>query len=96
MTEGVDSSPVESPEPSPVRTCVGCRVRAAKADLLRIVVAGDEVVADPQGRLPGRGAYLHRHRECWELAVRRKAVLRALRAPVGTSTEALAETFSAQ
>ena len=96
MSEGVDSSAVEPPDRSPIRTCVGCRVRAAKADLLRIVVAGDEVVADPQGRLAGRGAYLHHARECWELAVRRKAVLRALRAPVGTRTEALGEQFTAQ
>ena len=44
---------------SPVRTCVGCGVRAAKSDLLRLVAAGDEIVPDVAARLPGRGAYLH-------------------------------------
>ena len=55
-----------------VRTCIGCRQRAAKSELLR-VVAGDrglacEVVPDPAGRAPGRGAHLHPTTECLELA----------------------------
>jgi hypothetical protein len=38
-----------------VRTCVGCRERAGKTDLLRVVADGDRLVPDPAGRLPGRG-----------------------------------------
>jgi predicted RNA-binding protein YlxR (DUF448 family) len=38
------------------------------------------VAPDPQLRLPGRGAWLHPTPECLELAVRRKAFGRALRA----------------
>ncbi|HUY50469.1 MAG TPA: YlxR family protein [Streptosporangiaceae bacterium] len=64
-----------------VRTCVGCRVRTAKSDLLRLVAAGGDIVPDPQARLPGRGAYLHPSQECLELAQRRKALPRALRLP---------------
>jgi uncharacterized protein len=66
---------------SAVRTCVGCGVRTAKADLLRLVAVGDEVVADPSARLPGRGAYLHPSGECWQRASRRRAIPRALRLP---------------
>jgi uncharacterized protein len=71
----------------PVRTCVGCRERAAKSGLLRLVAAGDRLVPDPGARLPGRGAYLHRSRECLELAQRRRAFTRALRAggPLGAA-----------
>jgi predicted RNA-binding protein YlxR (DUF448 family) len=66
---------------------VGCRVRSAKSDLLRIVVAGDgtvtstvaRVVPDPRGRLPGRGAHLHPALACLALAERRRAIGRALR-----------------
>jgi predicted RNA-binding protein YlxR (DUF448 family) len=65
----------------PVRTCVGCRQRAAKSSLLRLVVAGDVIVPDPGARLPGRGAYLHPSQGCLELAQRRRALVRALRAP---------------
>jgi predicted RNA-binding protein YlxR (DUF448 family) len=39
------------------------------------------VVADPRGRIPGRGAWLHPVPECVELAQRRRAFARALRVP---------------
>ncbi|MBV9793872.1 MAG: YlxR family protein [Actinobacteria bacterium] len=71
-----DRSPQRVP---PVRTCVGCRQRAAKSSLLRLVVAGNVIVPDPAARLPGRGVYLHPSRECLELAQRRRALVRALR-----------------
>ena len=80
---------------SPVRTCVGCRQRAAKADLLRVVLddrgAGREVVPDPGGRLPGRGAHLHPTPDCLRLALRRRAFTRALRAEPGLSAAPLEE-----
>jgi len=64
---------------SVIRTCVGCRIRAAKSDLLRVVAVGGEVVADPAARRPGRGAYLHPSQDCLEQARRRRAFPRALR-----------------
>ena len=63
----------------PVRTCVGCRARAAKSDLLRVVAVGGALIPDPRGRLPGRGAHLHPDRDCLALAERRRAFGRALR-----------------
>ncbi|MFF8507899.1 YlxR family protein [Streptomyces sp. NPDC015492] len=63
----------------PERTCVGCRERAAKSDLLRIVVNKDECVPDHRGTLPGRGAYVHPAAACLDLAVRRRAFPRAFR-----------------
>jgi predicted RNA-binding protein YlxR (DUF448 family) len=71
----------------PERTCVGCRKRAAKDELLRVVAeesgAGLEVTPDPRGRARGRGAHLHPTSDCLELALRRRAFARALRVPVG-------------
>ncbi|MFJ8670010.1 YlxR family protein [Streptomyces sp. NPDC093600] len=64
----------------PERTCVGCRERAAKSDLLRIVVVEGTCVPDPRGTLPGRGAYLHPASVCLDLAVRRRAFPRAFKA----------------
>ncbi|MFJ8443609.1 YlxR family protein [Kitasatospora griseola] len=63
----------------PERTCVGCRKRAAKQELLRVVAGEGECVPDPRGTLPGRGAYLHPVPNCLDLAVRRRAFPRALR-----------------
>jgi uncharacterized protein len=59
---------------------VGCRERAAKTDLLRIVVIGGDCVPDDRGTLPGRGAYVHPALVCLDLAVRRRAFPRAFRA----------------
>ncbi|WP_406174037.1 YlxR family protein [Streptomyces sp. NBC_00996] len=73
----------------PERTCVGCRERAAKKDLLRIVAVEGECVPDHRGTLPGRGAYVHPALVCLDLAVRRRAFLRALRAPRTLDTKAL-------
>ena len=69
----------------PVRTCVGCKERAAKSSLLRLVAAGNDIVPDPQARQPGRGAYLHPSQACLDKARRRRAFSRALRAtrPLG-------------
>jgi len=59
--------------------CIGCRVRSAKSDLLRVVAVKGALVPDPRGRLPGRGAHLHPNAECLEQAERRRAFGRALR-----------------
>ncbi|MFF9899739.1 YlxR family protein [Streptomyces longispororuber] len=63
----------------PERTCVGCRERAAKSELLRIVAIEGACVPDPRGTLPGRGAYVHPALVCLDLAVRRRAFPRAFR-----------------
>jgi uncharacterized protein len=62
----------------PVRTCVGCRERADKGDLTRIVWRGGLVVDERQVE-PGRGVYLHHDSRCLEAAIRRRAFGRALR-----------------
>ena len=91
---------------SPVRTCVGCRKRAARAELLRVVaeVRPDSpvrvrVVPDPKGLAPGRGAHLHPTPQCLELAVRRRAFTRALRLSGGgldlTPVETLVQQWAA-
>src|SRR6516225_1671168 len=80
LTSGMARRSLPAPRSGPpVRTCVGCRARAAKSDLLRVVGRGDEVVPDPLARLPGRGAYVHPSQTCFEQAQRRRGFSRALR-----------------
>jgi uncharacterized protein len=74
----------------PVRTCIGCRERAAKRELLRVVAGTDAenqaswlVVPDPSGTAPGRGAHLHPNPQCLALAERKRAFSRALRHDAG-------------
>ncbi|AAT88645.1 nucleic-acid-binding protein [Leifsonia xyli subsp. xyli] len=62
-----------------VRTCVGCRSRAPRLSLLRVVVRNSELVVDPSAAFPGRGAWLHPVDGCLDLALKRRAFGRALR-----------------
>ena len=50
----------------PQRTCVGCREVLPKRSLIRIVRLPEAVSIDQTGKKPGRGAYLHDRRSCWE------------------------------
>ncbi|MEP7104386.1 MAG: YlxR family protein [Chloroflexota bacterium] len=76
----------------PRRTCVGCRQEGAKGELVRLVRApGGQVVIDLAGRAPGRGAYLHRRRDCLEAAHRRGGLNRALKTAVPESVWAQLE-----
>lgn len=62
---------------------MGCREEAGKGALTRLVRGPDgSVRADPTGRAHGRGAYLHADPACLELARRRRALERALKAEV--------------
>jgi predicted RNA-binding protein YlxR (DUF448 family) len=37
-----------------------------KRGLIRLVHRPEGVLVDPTGKMPGRGAYLHNLRSCWE------------------------------
>ncbi len=87
-----------SPDPleGPVRTCIGCRERAAKSELVRVTAGSDPdgrpaAVPDLAATAPGRGAHLHPTTRCYDLAVRRKAFARALRVPAGLGTAPVGE-----
>ncbi len=58
--------PVQRVKHVPQRTCVGCREVLPKRKMIRVVRTAQGVQLDPTGKLAGRGAYLHDHRECWE------------------------------
>lgn len=66
----------------PVRTCLGCRQRAAKQELVRLVwdLASSAVVVDGRQVLPGRGGYVHPG--CADALVKRRVLGRALRRAV--------------
>lgn len=67
----------------PQRTCVACRRSDAKRGLIRVAREADgRIVVDPSGRRNGRGAYLCHDPACWEVALKRRALERALRLEV--------------
>ncbi|MGH2825777.1 MAG: YlxR family protein [Actinomycetota bacterium] len=74
---------------APVRTCVGCRSRRPKTDLIRITVAPDgAVIAEGRGgRAPGRGAYVCSNPSCASRALKSGALRRALKCEDVNSSE---------
>ncbi len=68
------------PRHVPQRTCVACRLTGDKRGLVRIVRAPDGSVSiDPTGKRSGRGAYLCHTPACWEAALKRGVLPRALK-----------------
>jgi predicted RNA-binding protein YlxR (DUF448 family) len=67
-------------KPVPQRTCVACREVRPKRELVRIVRAPEVGVAvDETGKRSGRGAYLCKSAACWENALSKGQLDRALR-----------------
>ncbi len=62
--------------------CAGCRGRADKAELIRIVARNGVGVVDPTQTAPGRGVYLHPSRDCLDRAMKRRSIGQSLRAEI--------------
>jgi uncharacterized protein len=74
---GVDKN---RPRHVPQRTCVACRQTNAKRQLVRIVRTPEgSVTIDPSGKRSGRGAYLCDSPDCWQSALTRGVLTRALK-----------------
>jgi predicted RNA-binding protein YlxR (DUF448 family) len=66
----------------PVRTCVSCRAKRSKKELLRFVLGEDRrLKRDDSGHGAGRGAYVCRDPSCVETLMKRAPVEKASRAP---------------
>jgi predicted RNA-binding protein YlxR (DUF448 family) len=79
----------------PLRTCVACRTTDAKRGLIRIVRTPEGgVEVDTTGRAAGRGAYLCKRRQCWQEALKRDALARALRVKLGETDRDRLKAFA--
>ncbi|WP_182173740.1 YlxR family protein [Flaviflexus equikiangi] len=76
----------------PQRTCIGCRQREPRSALVRLVAQQHTVAVDADRVLPGRGAWLHRRRDCLNRALASRACSRHLRTAI-TDTSGLEEWF---
>ena len=83
------------PRRVPQRTCVGCRETQAKRSLVRVVRTPEgQVAVDLTGRRNGRGAYVHQSQECWELALKRGGLERALKVSLGPEARRTLEEYA--
>jgi len=67
----VKKSPIRSKH-IPQRTCVGCHQVLPKKSLTRIVRTATGLQIDNTGKLPGRGAYIHDQKSCWQSSIKGK------------------------
>lgn len=81
----------------PMRTCVGCRARAPRSVLVRLVAdrttSAHAVVVDEPASASGRGAWVHPHPDCLDRAITRRAVPRALRMAAPVDLDGVTEWF---
>ncbi|QCB28674.1 YlxR family protein [Corynebacterium endometrii] len=82
------------------RTCIATRSKRPDDELLRVVISPDDperrtVVADPDRRLPGRGAWIYPDLAAYELAEKRRAFARALRVSTPLDTGHVREFLEA-
>jgi uncharacterized protein len=87
---------------APERSCVGCHQARFKGQLVRLVCGPTgQLLLDPQGKLPGRGAYLCPQRSCAEHAIKGARLQEAFRhevtaGPVDELVCALASVMEAK
>ena len=64
----------------PYRTCVGCQERKPKRELLRIIRTPDgKIEIDITGKKSGRGAYLCYNMTCFQDAIKKDRIGKALK-----------------
>lgn len=91
------------PRHRPQRTCVACRQTEDQRGLVRLVRGPEgRVTVDERGRAPGRGAYLHPSKRCWERALAGVggkgggALAHALRATIDEDDRAALTAYAAR
>ena len=62
----------------PMRRCIGCMESIPKKELIRLVAMEGHAEFDPSGKANGRGVYLCQQEECFDKAMKKKAISRGL------------------
>jgi len=79
----------------PQRSCIACRQKRPKWELIRIVRTPQGVIeVDMRGKNAGRGAYLCALRDCWETGVTKKRLDHALKAELTPEQRAKLTEYS--
>ena len=67
------AKPVKRGKHVPERTCIACRRKKPKWELVRIVrTPAGTIEVDPGGKKAGRGTYVCKLQACWETVLRKK------------------------
>jgi predicted RNA-binding protein YlxR (DUF448 family) len=78
----------------PQRTCVACKTKNAKRELIRLVNSSGIIEADPKGKKPGRGVYLCPYRNCWEAGLKGNRLEYTLRARLSAENRQMLSEYA--
>ncbi len=71
----------------PMRTCIGCRFKKLKKEMIRIIRTPDgKIEIDKTGKKSGRGAYLCGNIECLEAALKGNNLAKSLKQDIPLQT----------
>ena len=68
------------------RSCIACRGKDVKGNLIRLVKYENDIHIDMKKKLCGRGAYIHKTKECVEKMCKIRALDRAFKIKVSDKT----------
>ena len=72
----------------PMRQCCGCLEMKPKAELVRVVKSPEgEISLDLTGRKNGRGAYICKSLDCFNMAIKKKSFFRAFGENISEETK---------
>jgi predicted RNA-binding protein YlxR (DUF448 family) len=78
------------PKHVPQRSCIACRDKRDKRDLIRLVCNASGIIEiDEEKKKAGRGAYLCPMYSCWEAAMKGNRLQYALRTTIGPDSRQL-------
>ncbi len=65
---------------APLRKCIGCGEMIEKKDMIRVIKTKENIIRiDATGKANGRGAYLHKQKECFDSAMKSKGLERSFK-----------------
>lgn len=71
----------------PVRTCIGCKCKKPKKEMIRIIRTPDEKIEiDRTGKKSGRGAYICGNVKCLDIAFRENSLKKSLKQDIPLQT----------
>ena len=83
------TGPQKRPKHVPERTCVVCRRKRPKWEMVRVVRTPQGTLEiDNRGKKAGRGAYLCKDQECWEAGLIKKRLEYALKTTMDSEQRA--------
>lgn len=68
----------------PIRTCIVCRCKKPKKELLRIIEKDDSFILDSTQKISAKGFYICNNKDCTQNIVKKKALSRYKKTNIST------------